>query len=155
MNCPTILLDWHDKTKLVPNFSHLPKKMCYLLYWKPFKNEEKCFLFRLKIFFISSKSFDLCFINWPNFIVWLPLLLEILGGMCIKIICERGCNVIKFKINLIFLIKPFRYMTKKSRQKLKYLENERSFWGEIQKTFFIIFKGLLVAKNCLRPDIAP
>ena len=32
-------------------------------------------------------------------------------------------------------------MTKKSRQKLKYLENEKSFKGE-RKAFFIIFKGL-------------
>ena len=27
---------------------HLPKKFCYLLHWKPFKNPEKWFLFRLK-----------------------------------------------------------------------------------------------------------
>ena len=26
-------------------------------------------------------------INWPNFIVWLPLLLEILGNMCIMVVC--------------------------------------------------------------------
>ena len=38
-----------------------------------------------------------------------------------------GCDVIHFEINLIFLIKPFFYMTKKSRQKLKYLENDKSF----------------------------
>ena len=41
----------------------------------------------------------------------------------------------------MFLIKLFFYMTKKSRQKLKYLENEKSFKGE-RKAFFIIFKGL-------------
>ena len=52
----------------------------------------------------------------------------------------------KFNINLIFLIKPFCYMTKKSRQKLKYLENEKSFWGEI-KSIFHHFKGLSIAKN--------
>ena len=45
-------------------------------------------------------------------------------------------------------------MTKKSRQKLKFLENEKSFWGEI-KAFFIIFKRLSVAKNCLRAESAP
>ena len=45
-------------------------------------------------------------------------------------------------------------MTKKSRQKSKYLENEKSFWGEI-KSIFIIFKGLSVAKNCFRPKSAP
>ena len=41
----------------------------------------------------------------------------------------------KFEISLIFLIKPFRYMTKKSRQKRKYLENEKNFWGEIKNIF--------------------
>ena len=46
-------------------------------------------------------------IIWPNFIVWLPLLLEILGSMCIVIVCQLGCDVIKFEINLIFLTKPF------------------------------------------------
>ena len=53
--------------------------------------------------------------NWPNFIVWLALLLEILGDMCIAIIYFSGCDVINFEINLIFLIKPFFYITKNSR----------------------------------------
>ena len=46
-------------------------------------------------------------INWPNFSVWLPLLHEILSNMCITIVCQSGCDVIKFEINIIFLIKPF------------------------------------------------
>ena len=74
-------------------------------------------------------------INWPNFIVWLPLLHDILSNMCITIVYQPGCDVIKFEINHIFLIKPFRYMTRKSRQKLKYLEKEKSFWGEIKSIF--------------------
>ena len=41
-------------------------------------------------------------------------------------------------------------MTKKSRQKLKYLESEKSFQCEI-KNIFHHFKELSVAKNCLRP----
>ena len=45
-------------------------------------------------------------------------------------------------------------MTKKSRQKLKYLENGKSFQVE-KKAFFIIFKELSVAKNCFRPESAP
>ena len=49
--------------------------------------------------------------------------------------CLPGCDVIKFEINLIFLIKLFWYMTKKPRQKLKYHENEKSFWGEIKSIF--------------------
>ena len=32
-----------------------------------------------------------------------------------------------FEINPIFLIRPFLYMTKKSKQKTKYIQNERSF----------------------------
>ena len=40
-----------------------------------------------------------------------------------------------FEINLIFLIKPFSYMTKKARQKFKYLKSEKSFKDEI-KNFF-------------------
>ena len=41
----------------------------------------------------------------------------------------------KFEINLIFLTKPFRYMTKKSKQKFKYIENKKSFWGKIKSIF--------------------
>ena len=74
-------------------------------------------------------------INRPNFIVWLPLLLEILGNMFITIACWPDCDVIKFEIKLITLIKPFWYMTKKSRQKLKHLENGKSFWSEIKIVF--------------------
>ena len=32
--------------------SHLPKKLCYLRGWKPFKNDEKCFYFISKAFFV-------------------------------------------------------------------------------------------------------
>ena len=38
-----------------------------------------------------------------------------------------GCDVINFEIDLIFLIKPFIYMTKMTRKKFKYVENEKSF----------------------------
>ena len=48
----------------------------------------------------------LIFYYWPNFIVCLPLLREILGNMCIVIVCQPGCDVINFKIDLIFLIEP-------------------------------------------------
>ena len=34
-------------------------------------------------------------------------------------------------------------MTKNIRQKLKYLENEKSFEDETKSQFFIIFKGFL------------
>ena len=47
------------------------------------------------------------FYYWPNFIVWLPLLCERLGNMCIAIICKPCCDVMNFEANLIFLIMPF------------------------------------------------
>ena len=47
--------------------------------------QEKCF-----------SCYVLC--NWPHFIVWLPLLLEILSNMCIAIVCLPGCDVINFEI---------------------------------------------------------
>ena len=77
--------------------------------------------------FLTKMFFMLYYINWPNFIVRLSLLLEILGNTCILIISFSDCNVINFEINLIFLIKPFFYLTKKVRQKFKCYSNEKSF----------------------------
>ena len=39
--------------------------------------------------------------------VWLPLLCEILGNMCIANVCEPGCAVMNSEVNLTFLIKVF------------------------------------------------
>ena len=69
----------------------------------------------------------LCFINWPNFILWLPLLFWNIGSICIVITCCAVCDVINFEINISFLIKPFFLLSKKLWQKCKYLENEKSF----------------------------
>ena len=77
--------------------------------------------FSRKIFFVLYS------INWPNFIVWLLLLLEILP-------C---CDVILFEINFISLIKPFFYTTKKWIQKFEYLENDKKFFTLfLQEQFF-------------------
>ena len=51
-------------------------------------------------------------IYWPSLIVWLPLIFEILGIIYNAIACFPS-DVINFEINLIFLIKPLFYMTKK------------------------------------------
>ena len=45
--------------------------------------------------------------SWSNFIIWLPLLREILDKICIASVCKPGCDIISFEINLIFLIKLF------------------------------------------------
>ena len=40
------------------------------------------------IYDFSTKIFLMLYsVNWPNFIVWLPLLLEILGNICVAIVC--------------------------------------------------------------------
>ena len=54
----------------------------------------------------SRKMFPMLYsINWPSFIFWLPLLLNILDNICFKIDCWSGCDVMKFPVQFIFLIK--------------------------------------------------
>ena len=86
--------------------------------------------FLRKIFLMLSS------INCSDFFVWLPLLLEILGNMCIETIFCPGYDIINFKINRSFLIKS---LTKKTGQKFKYLKNKKCFSHDI---FFVIFKSL-------------
>ena len=60
------------------------------------------------VYDFSTKMFLMLYsLNRPNLIAWLPLLLEILGNMCIAIVSYPGCDVIDFEINLMFLIEPF------------------------------------------------
>ena len=86
---------------------------------------------------IRRKLFlSLYYITWPNFIVCLHLIHEILCTMCIIIVCWPSHDVINFEINVISLIKSFTCRTKKSRQKYKYLENKKSFSNEIKSIFY-------------------
>ena len=52
-----------------------------------------------------------------------------------------------FEVNFIFLIKLFSYMTKKTWQKRKYLENEKSFLDEIKTNFHHFWRALNEANN--------
>ena len=65
------------------------------------------------VYDFGKEMFLMLDFNLSNFIVWLPLLLKILGNMCILFICQAGRESINFKTNLILLIEPFSYMTKK------------------------------------------
>ena len=56
-------------------------------------------------------------INWPNFIVWLLLLREVLGNMGIVTDNYAGYYILNFEIKIIFLIKPFFLHKQKSRDK--------------------------------------
>ena len=62
----------------------------------------------------------LYFITWPIFSVWLP-----------------GCDVLKFVINLIFLIKPFFSMTKRSRswEEKEFLRCKKILFYHFQSIF--------------------
>ena len=83
-------------------------------------------------------------INWPNFIVsflyfsryWAIYVLQLFVSW----------HVINFEINLIFLIKSFCYMTKKSRQIPKYLENEIGFWREIKSILHHFYRAFSCQK---------
>ena len=74
----------------------------------------------------SRTSFSITFCVWffkksLSHQILLSLLLEILGNMCIAIICCPFSDVINF------LIKPFFYITKYSGKNCKYLKNKMSF----------------------------
>ena len=78
-----------------------------------------------RIFQVSRNTFLMLYsINWPNFILWLPLLLEILKNLCIAVIYCPVSDIMNFEVNHSFLIKPFLHVINNSEQ--KYLKNEKS-----------------------------
>ena len=97
----------------------------------------------------SRKMFLMLYsINWPNFIVWLSLLLDILGNICIAIVWCPGCDVISFEINLFFLIKPFFYMTKNARQKFNISWEQKELLRRNIKHFSSYLKRLQLTSEC-------
>ena len=57
-----------------------------------------------------------------------------------------GCDVTNFEIGLIFPIKLFFNMTKKLRQKFKYLVKKKEFFCEMKSSLHYIQKGLQLPK---------
>ena len=117
MVCSLILI-YFDAFNLTYNKNKLNKTFGYYL-WFFRKGSANSFFITFKKNLSRKIFFILYSFNRPNFMFWLPLLLEILGNMLFPLFVD----VIKLEINLILLIKPFFYITKKLRQKLKYLEN--------------------------------
>ena len=90
---PKVLIQFVFIVWQVEGYHNISKLSCGALaltsYWA-LENKR-----RLELFFLPHfphkfwrKRFLLFFsINWPNFIVWLLLLCEILGNMCIAIVC--------------------------------------------------------------------
>ena len=93
-------------------------------------------------------------ITWRSFIARLLLVLEILDKMCIVIICFPVCEVMHFEINLSILIKPFFTSPKRQNKKRNTFRIKRTF-NIKQKAFFIILKGFLAARDCLRHKSRP
>ena len=64
----------------------------------------------------------------------------------LQMFCYPGCEVKNFEINLIFLIKLLFCLTKKSREKVKYFEKEKSFLKWNKKHFSSILKSIQLLK---------
>ena len=89
-------LAWFKYISIAHNLAYNINKLCKTLdYWS---RDMLNFRFSQKglgivspshfVYDFSKKVFLILYsINWPNFIDWLPLLLEILGNMCISIVC--------------------------------------------------------------------
>ena len=86
-------------------------------------------------------------INWPNFIVWLPLSCEILGNMRIAIACKPSCDVLNFEVSLIFLIKPFFRHDQKvvTKTSISWERKELLRWNK--KHFSSFLKGFQSSKQ--------
>ena len=96
----------------VEGFRNILKLSCrplpFTLYKVSLENKDVCyFAASLSAWFLKKIFLLLYSINWPKFIVWSPLLHEILSNMCTAIVCLPGCAVSNFEINLIFLSKPY------------------------------------------------
>ena len=88
-----------------------------------------------------KKKFLLYSITWTSFIVWLPLLHEILGNMCIVIACLQECDVINTETDPIFLMKPFilHNQNVKTKTWISWQRKELLRWNKIY--FSSILKG--------------
>ena len=91
----------------------------------------------------SKKIFLILYsINRPSIIVWLPVLLKILDNICIVTICCPVCHVTNFENHLTFLINPFFWITKNSRQKFKISRKKIPFNTKYKAFFLIFLQGL-------------
>ena len=117
--------------------------------------------FLIKVFLLR------CSINWPNFILWLPLIREILNNKCAVNLCWPDCDVINFQIDLIFLSKLFstcrKMQDKNSEQKELLRWNKMPFssflkgyhWSK-EKKFFLEGKSpTLNLTKVLMSDFKP
>ena len=74
-------------------------------------------------------------INWPNFIVWLPVFCEILSNIIIVIICFQDYDLINLDIDLNFLITSFSCIIKSQDKNLNIFKTKRVFKAKKKKHF--------------------
>ena len=74
--------------------------------------------------------------NWPNFIIWLALLLEIFGNILLPSLWSHKI----LKITLAFLSSRFPTWPEKSGQRFNYLKNKNRY---IKKKYLIILKAFI------------
>ena len=95
----------------------------------------------------STKMFLMLYsINSPNFIAWLPLLLEVLGDMRITTVFYLSCDVMDFEINLIFLIESFFLHDQKVMTKILISWEWKELLKWDKKHFLSILKGFQLLK---------
>ena len=113
------------------------------------------------VYDFSIKTFLILYsTNWTNFIVWLSLLLEtsvcLVVFTCLYFIVWLSLLLVcwRHKLTLSFESSRFYTWPKCQDKNLNILRTKKAFKVKL-KACFIIFKGLSVAKNCLRPESAP
>ena len=94
-------------------------------------------------------------INWPNSIVWYHLYFSKYWATCVlRLFANQALTSKNLKLTLSLLSSRFAIWPKIQGKNLNILRTKRAF--EVKwKAFLIIFKGLIVAKNCLRPESEP
>ena len=95
-------LSIYIKTKLQTTCLYLIYSFC-----KKKRRSGTSFPVSFSAWFFKKGISLILFIHWPNAIVWLSLLYEILGNICIVNVCKPGCDVISFETGRKFLIKSF------------------------------------------------
>ena len=94
--------------------------------------------------FVTRCTTRLSFYKRSIFIVWFPLLFQILGNMCIAIVCFRGCDVINFEINLSNQ-GVFEH-DQKGKTKIQIFWERRELLRWNKKKFSLFLKGFHLSK---------
>ena len=108
------LFELYVQVELKQNMSKLRCKLSpHLKILKTKKRSVNCLPSPFSAWYLR-KTISHVLLYWPNLIVWLPLLLlQILGNICIVIICFLVCDAIRFENKLSFLSSRFPAWPKK------------------------------------------